>query len=210
MKFCNRRMWLVRKQGSKTNNRSSKSTLCALLNISSRAQNFGLANNRKTSSGQRGGKVLDLPVSNALRAAQEASPMRRKEEATVQESIAWLKGSQVKCTQADRVDAQTGGLQRWPSVRPSAVKSPLNFKAAPTATTALTPQRRRQIVESRDPISRHHVTGNRGNRFNLQRQTAERRRRQWVVMHGLGGWRKTQVREGPIELVYPRLNFNQI
>lgn len=61
-------------------------------------------------------------------------------------------------------------LQRWPSarpplrpsVRPSAVKSPPNFKAAPTATTALTPQRRRQIVEGRDPISKHHVTGNRG------------------------------------------------
>lgn len=160
----------------------------------------------KTFSRQRGGKVLDLPVSNTLRAAQETSPTRRKEEATVQESIVWLKGSQVKCIQADRVDVQTGGLQRWPTGL-SAVKSPPKFKAAPTATTALTPQRRGQIVESRDPISRHHVTGNRGNRFNLQRHTAEKRRRQWVVMHGLGGWRKTQVRGWPR---VPYLNFNQI
>lgn len=98
-----------------------------------------------------------------------------------------------------------------PSVRPpatAAVKSPPNFKPAPTATTALTPQRRRQIVVSRDPISRHHVTGNRGNRFNLQRQTEERRRRQWVVMHGVGGWRNRQVRERPTELVRPPFNLS--
>lgn len=216
MKFCSRRMWRVRKQGRKTNKRSSKSTLC--VNVSSNTVPCAKLGYpliiAKSQRGSECGKVLDLPVSNALKAAQETSSKRRKKEATVQESIVRLKGSQVKCTQADRVDAQTGGLQPWPTVppslRPSAAKSPQNFKAAPTATTALTPQRRRQIVESRDPISRHHVTGNRGNRFNLQRQTAERRWRQWVVAHGLGGWRKTQVREGPIDSAHPRLNLNHI
>lgn len=64
-------------------------------------------------------------MSNALRAAQEASPKTSKEETTVQESIVWLKGSQVKRTQADRVDAQrraaalTDRPTDPPSVRPS-------------------------------------------------------------------------------------------
>lgn len=95
----------------------------------------------------------------------------------------------MKCTLADAVDARTGGQQR-PSAT-AAVKSPPNFKAAPTATTTLTPQRRRQIVESRDPISRHHVTGNRGNRFNLQRQT-EREEEEETVGGDAWGWRVAQ------------------
>lgn len=81
------------------------------------------------------------------------------------------------------------------SVRPSAtaaVKSPPNFKAAPTATTTLTPHRRGQIVESRDPISRHHVTGNRGNRFNLQRQTEREEEEEETVGGDAWGWRVAQ------------------
>lgn len=51
---------------------------------------------------------------------------------------------------------QTGGLLDSLTVRVRArvaVKKSLNFKAGLTATTTLTPHRREQIVESRDPIS---------------------------------------------------------
>lgn len=104
-----------------------KSTLCALLKHlcqqSPVRKNSGHAHIRKASK-QRGGKVWNLPVSNALRAAQETSPMRRNEEATVQETMVRLKGSQVERTQEEIVDAQTGGCSAdrppvRPSVRPS-------------------------------------------------------------------------------------------
>lgn len=120
--------------------------------------------------GKDGAEKFSLPVSKWLRAAEEIKPMRRKEAATVQESMVCLEsGVSLRWSAVWRTDAQTGGVKSrtlsdslWlrdgPGLRSRdllahVIKSPSTSKQVSTATARLTLQRHDQIVESRDPVS---------------------------------------------------------
>lgn len=62
--------------------------------------------------GKDGAEKFSLPVSKWLRAAEEIKPMRRKEAATVQESMVCLEsGVSLRWSAVWRTDAQTGGVK---------------------------------------------------------------------------------------------------